>query len=128
MVRIATVRNPRPVRYRCELHAQLETDAGAPAKARVLEISEGGAFVEESAGMEELQVGDGATLGLPLPGGDPWMAHAKVARYGTSRRDLRHGSVDHVTVMAQGFALEFDEMPDDELERLRDFLELLDGR
>ncbi|MEW5740458.1 MAG: PilZ domain-containing protein [Myxococcota bacterium] len=122
------MRNPRPVRYRCELFAQLETDQGVPAKARLLEISEGGAFVEEAAGLEDLQVGDGATLGLALPGGEPWMAHAKVSRHGTSRLDLRHGSVDHVTVLARGYALEFDEMPEDELERLRDFLELLDGR
>lgn len=122
------MRNPRPVRYRCELYAQLETDEGVPAKARVLEISEGGAFVEEAEGLEGLQVGDGATLGIPLPGGEPWLAHAKVARWGTSRLDLRHGSVDHVTVAVRGYALEFDELPEDELERLRDFLELLDGR
>jgi hypothetical protein len=122
------MRNPRPVRYRCELYAQLETDDGVPARARVLEISEGGAFVEEAEGIEALQVGDGTTLGIPLPGGEPWMAHAKVARLGTSRLDLRHGSVDHVTVAAKGYALEFDELAEDDLERLRDFLELLDGR
>ena len=122
------MKNPRPVRYRCELYAQVETDDGSPAKARVLELSEAGAFVEEAEGIEDLQVGDGATLGIPLPGGEPWLAHAKVARHGTSRLDLRHGSVDHVTVAVRGYALEFDEMQEDDLERLRDFLELLDGR
>jgi hypothetical protein len=122
------MRNPRPVRYRCELYAQVETDSGTSAKARLLELSECGAFVQEAPGLEDLQVGDGATLGLALPGGAPWVAHARVSRYGTSRVDLRHGSVDHVTVLARGFAVEFDDMPDDELERLRDFLELLDGR
>lgn len=122
------MRNPRPVRYRCELYAQLETDDGVAAKARVLELSEGGAFVEEAPGLEALQVGDGATLGIPLPGGDPWLAHARVSRHGRSRLDLRHGSIDHVTVSVPGYALEFDELPEDELERLRDFLELLDGR
>jgi hypothetical protein len=116
------------VRYRCELFAQLETDEGVPAKTRVLEISESGAFVEEPEELEGLQVGDGATLGIPLPGGEAWVAHARVVRWGTSRLDLRHGSVDHVTVSVRGYALEFDEIAEDELERLRDFLELLDGR
>jgi hypothetical protein len=51
-----------------------------------------------------------------------------VTRFGSSRRDLRHASVDHVTVGARGYAVEFDELPEDELERLRDFLELLDER
>lgn len=120
---------PRPVRYRCELYAHVEPDSGAePARARVLELSESGAFVEEVAGLEDLQVGDGAIIGLPLRGGEPWVTHMSVTRFGTSRLELRANGVDHVTVSARGFGVEFDELSDDELERIRDFLELLDGR
>ncbi len=117
-----------PVRYRCEVSGEIEPDEGRPTRARVLELSETTAFVEEVEGLEALQVGDGATLWLGLPGGAPWRAHARVTRWGSARLELRRGAVRHVTVAVRGYALDFDELADDELERLRDFLELLDGR
>lgn len=118
---------PRAVRYRCELFAQFELAAGG-YQVRVLEISEGGAFLETVDGLEDLQVGEQASLSIALPGGDPWQTQVRVTRHGTSRLDVHHPSVDHVTVATPGVGVVFDEMPDDELERLRDFLELLDNR
>ncbi|MCU0701928.1 MAG: PilZ domain-containing protein [Myxococcaceae bacterium] len=118
---------PRPVRYRCELFARLEAQ-GAPVKVRVLELSETGAFVEEAPGFDEAQVDDVGHLTLALPGGEPWTGRFRVARLGTSRRELKASGVEHVTVAAQGYGLEFAHDDDDELERLRDFLELLDLR
>ena len=119
----------RPVRHRCELVARLDLEgAAAPIKVRVLDLSEAGAFVEETAGLEELQVGDELKLTLALPGGEPWTTEAIVTRTGTSRRDLKHPSVAHVTVSALGYGLEFSELPDEGLEQLRGFLELLDER
>jgi hypothetical protein len=115
----------RAVRYRCELVAQFTCDAGV-FEARVLELSENGAFLEEG----ELPVGPGdqATLALSLPGGTPLQAALTVVRWGSNRQELRHASVDHLTLARRGFGVEFQAMDDDELERLRDFLELLDGR
>lgn len=118
---------PRPVRYRCELFANI--DAGeANARARVLEMSETGAFIEEADGFEDQQVGDEGVMTLALPGGEPWVGKIRVSRLGTSRRELRDPRVEHVTISARGYGVEFIEVDDDELERLRDFLELLELR
>lgn len=119
---------PRPVRYRCELAAEVLTDEGHGAPARVLELSERGAFVEAVEALEPLQVGDGLTLALAIPGGEPWVARARVSRWGTARLQLSHRVAQHLTVSVPGCALEYDALPDDDLERLRDFLELLDDR
>ena len=119
---------PRPVRYRCELYADLALEVGDGLRVRVLEISEGGAFLEQVPGTEDLQVGERASLSIALPGGDPWRSHVRVSRHGSGRLDLHHPKVDHVTVAVPGYGVEFDGMDDDELERLRDFLELLDNR
>jgi hypothetical protein len=119
----------RPVRYRCELQSQVELDATAgAAKTRVLELSESGAFVEEVPALDDVQLGDGALLGLPLPGGDAWITHVRFARRGTGRLELKVPIAEHVSVAVAGFGVEFEELADDELERLRDFLELFDSR
>jgi hypothetical protein len=123
-VRVTT---PRPVRHRCDLAARLDGFADKPLKVKVLELSEVGGFIEETPGLEELQVGDEFTLTIALPGGN-WSSGAIVMRLGSGRRDLKHAKVDHVTVAATGFGVEFTEMGDDALEQLRDYLELLDER
>jgi hypothetical protein len=95
---------------------------------RVLELSESSAFIEDSEQTLEVNIGDTADLLLALPGGDPFQVKVTVMRFGRSRRDVEHERVDHVTVSALGFGLAFDELPEDELERVRDYLELLDSR
>lgn len=120
---------PRPVRYRCEIAAQVELDTGAdPVRARVLELSETGAFLEEVPGLDDVQGGEGAVIGIPLPGGEPWVSHIKFLRAGAGRVDVRTPRAEHVSVLVRGYGVEFDQVQDDELERLRDFLELLDNR
>jgi hypothetical protein len=118
---------PRPVRYRCELFASIEADE-LQSRARVLEMSESGAFIEEAEGFDDRQVGDEATMTLALPGGEPWSGRFRISRLGTGRRELKDPRVEHVTVSARGYGVEFVEVDDDELERLRDFLELLELR
>lgn len=118
---------PRPVRYRCELYARVEALGGA-AQARVLEVSEVGAFIEECEALGPLQVDDAGLMTLALPGGDPWAGRFQVRRLGTSRREVRDRRADHLTVVAHGYGVEFQGVDDDELERLRDFLELLELR
>lgn len=95
---------------------------------RVLELSERSAFIEHSDATIEVNVGDLAGLTIALPGGEPWSVKVTVARFGRSRRDIRHSRVQHVTVTALGFGLSFGDLPEDELERVRDYLELLDAR
>ena len=120
---------PRPVRYRCEIMSQVELDSGGDAsRARVLELSERGAFLEEVAGIADVQTGEGGVIGIPLPGGDPWIAHIRFLRSGSGRLDVRTPKAEHLSVSVRGFGVEFDALHDDELERLRDFLELLDNR
>lgn len=120
---------PRPVRYRCEIPSRLELDAdGAKITARLLELSETGAFVEEAAGLDDVQVGEGALMLLPLPGGSAWSAHVRFSRVGRGRVDVRSHVAEHVSVSVRGYGVEFDDIGDDELEQLRDFLDLLDSR
>ncbi|MFO0595992.1 MAG: PilZ domain-containing protein [Myxococcaceae bacterium] len=120
---------PRAVRYRCEIQSQIELDTGGDAgRPRVLELSENGAFIEEVGPLAEVQTGDGAVIGIPMPGGDPWVAHVRFTRAGFGRVDVKTNRAEHVSVSVRGFGVEFDELNDDELERLRDFLELLDTR
>lgn len=117
----------RHVRYRCELYARVQTEA-VDVKARVLELSESGAFIEETAGFDEQQVEDEGVMTLALPGGEPWSGSFRVMRLGSSRREVRDPRAQHVTVAASGYGVEFLQIDDDELERLRDFLELLELR
>ncbi|MCA3011301.1 MAG: PilZ domain-containing protein [Myxococcaceae bacterium] len=116
---------PRAVRFRCDLHGRL---GGGALKVRVLELSERGAFVEEPPETAELQVGDEGRLTLSLPGGAPWTCRFRVVHLGTARRELNVAGLQHVTVSVRGFGVEFDHDDEDELERLRDFLELLELR
>lgn len=120
---------PRPVRYRCEIISQLELDGGgAPTRARVLELSEAGAFIEEVKAIDDVQSGDGGLIGIPLPGGEPWVAHIRFTRAGMGQLDVRTPRAEHVSVGVRGYGVEFDQLDDEELERLRDYLELLDTR
>ena len=120
---------PRPVRYRCELSSQIELDSGGDAaRARVLELSETGAFIEEVQAIDDVQTGEGGVIGIPMPGGEPWVAHIMFTRAGTGRIDVRTPRAEHVSVAVRGYGVEFDQLNDEELERLRDFLDLLDSR
>ncbi len=119
----------RPVRYRCELSSQIELDCGGDAaRARVLELSETGAFIEEVQAIDDVQIGEGGVIGIPMPGGEPWVAHIKFTRSGMGRIDVRTPRAEHVSVAVRGYGVEFDQLEDEELERLRDFLDLLDSR
>lgn len=119
----------RPIRYRCELVGHFAVEhAPQGSDVRVLELSENSAFIEQSDETMEVNVGDVGDLLIALPGGAPWAAKATVMRFGRSRRDVHHPSVDDVTITAVGFGLAFFELQDDELERVRDYLELLDVR
>ena len=120
---------PRPARYRCEISSQIVLDSGGPTtRTRVLELSENGAFIEEVPDIDDVQNGDGAVLGIPLPGGEPWIAHIRFMRSGTGRLELRTARAEHVSVTVRGFGVEFDGLDRMGLERLRGFLELLDNR
>lgn len=114
----------RAIRYRCDIQGRLER-GGTRHPVRILQLSEGGAFIETDV---DLQLEEKATLTIPLPGGDPWHAEVTVVRLGRSQRELRHPRVENFTVTRPGVGVTFDHVPDDEVERLRGFLELLDER
>ncbi len=118
----------RPVRYRVELFGLLRVGAARPIKVRLLDLSEGGAFIEQPRQGEEPQESDEVTLGLNFPDLGKWAAKARVCRLGSSRLELRREPAAHVTVIREGLGLEFVEIGDEALERLRSFLELLDQR
>ena len=118
----------RPVRYRVELFGLLAMGPADGVKVRVLDLSETGAFLERPELPEEPQEGDEVTLTLAFPGIGKWIARGVVSRFGSSRLELKRPKAAHVTVVREGFGVEFQGMGEDELEQLRDFLELLDGR
>ncbi|MHB8878019.1 MAG: PilZ domain-containing protein [Myxococcaceae bacterium] len=115
----------RPIRYRCDLAAPLAFEGLGEQRVRILDLSETGAFVETDL---ELQYGDVGRMGIAFPGGDPWGATVRVSRLGASQREVRHPRVENVTVLRPGVGLTFEDIPDDERERLLGFLELLDER
>ncbi len=115
----------RPVRYRCELHARLTLEGEEPRMLRVLDLSEGGAFL---ASDDELDFGATGLLTLALPGGDPFDVKVRVVRLGSSQLEVRHKRVELITVSRTGAGVVFEELPEEEIERLRGFLELLDER
>lgn len=114
----------RPLRYRCDLAGRLEWE-GQQHAVQILDLSETGAFLETQL---DLQVGDRAVVALALPGGEPWYAPVTVVRLSSAQRELRHRRLHHLTVLRYGAGVVFDTVPDDEVERLRGFLELLDER
>lgn len=119
----------RPVRYRCELQSQLELDSsGELVQARVVEISETGGFVEEVPGLLDVQPGEGATIAVPLPGGEPWVARVTFLRNGLGRLELRNARVENLTLQVRGYGITFDKVGAADRERLLDFLDLLDSR
>ena len=118
----------RPVRYRVELFGLLSVGGGSDVKVRVLDLSESGAFLERPPLEEEAQEGDPVAITLGFPGIGKWTASGRVSRLGTSRLELKRPGAAHVTVAREGLGVEFDELGDDALEQLRDFLELLDQR
>lgn len=99
---------------------------GRTTKVRVLDLSETGAFVD--TGGLDVQVGDRGVLMLALPGGGPWPAEVTVVRFGVGQRELRRPGLHHLTVSRHGVGVVFDRIPEDEVERLRGYLELLDER
>ncbi|GEM_PF-2360126 len=121
----------RPVRYRVELFGLLKLGDAEGTKVRVLDLSETGAFIERPVLPEpddEPQEGDAVTLTLAFPGIGKWRAKARVTRLGNSLLELKRPKAVHVTVMREGFGLEFEGLDDESLEQLRDFLELVDQR
>src|SRR3954466_16292290 len=105
---LGAMTTPRPVRYRCEISSQIELDIGGdPARARVLEISETGAFIEEVQAIDDVQPGRGGVIGIPRPGGDPWIAHIRFTWAGHGRVDVRTPRAEHVSVAVRGYGVEF---------------------
>ena len=117
-----------PVRYRVELFGLLVVGADEGVKVRVLDLSETGAFVERPELPEDPQEGDPLTLSLAFPGIGKWTAAAVACRPGTSRLEVKRPGVAHVTVIREGFEIEFVDLEDEALDQLRDYLELLDQR
>ncbi len=115
----------RPVRYRCELDGLLTFGSEAARPVRVLDLSEGGAFL---ACDEDLDYGARGMLSLELPGGEPMRVQVRVIRLGASQLEVRHRKVELITVSRRGSAVVFENLPEDEVGRLRHYLELLDER
>lgn len=119
----------RPVRYRVDMTVEVE-QPGLSQKiaAKLLELSETGAFVGEGDGLDAWEPEGRARMALPIPGGAPWAATIRIVRHGRAMLDLKQRGLDHMSIGVPGWGVEFLELPDEELERLRDFLELLDTR
>ncbi len=119
----------RPVRYRVDMTVEVQvSEQQEKVPAKLLELSETGAFVGDGAGLDEWEPEGRARLALPIPGGGAWSAEIRIVRHGRAMLDLRQRGLDHMSIGVPGWGVEFLDLPDDELERLRDFLELLDTR
>ncbi len=113
----------RAIRYRCNLHATLTMSNRNPNFGRVLDLSESGAFLETTA---DLQVGDEVALQIKLPSDEPWDCLAQVVRLGRGHRELQRPGVDYMTISRLGAAFQFVAPGEEDVERLRSFLDHLD--
>ncbi len=118
----------RPLRLRLNLPAELEREGtvspSKPIPVTVIDLSENGLFAEVELA-HDLQFGDRGRLLIPLPGQTPWTGAVTVRRLGRSLRSIPHARVENVTVSRQGVGLQFDPLPEGELQRLRTLLEAL---
>jgi len=116
----------RAMRVPVSLRARL--DAGAETlDVDIVSLSVSGAFVEMMR-PDRLSKGQPVTVEIPLPGGDPMRVPASVVRLGWCAKQLRSAVVDELVIRIEGVGLEFEELPDEEAERLQDFLDLIQDR
>ncbi len=120
---------PSPVCYRCEIHSEVAFVATASlARLRIFALSELGAFMEARNEQCEVQTGDEAVLRMALPGGSTWTSEITIEGRGSNRVNLRAAPRQHLSLSVSGFHIRFRNVADEELERLRDFLDALDLR
>lgn len=116
----------RPIRYRCELFAELELHGQPRAAAQVVDLSIHGAFIEEPSGLIDPQVSDTGFFTIALPATGPWRAAVTVTRLGNNRRELHHLAAEHLTVTVRGMALEFSGLDPAQRTALERYLEQLE--
>lgn len=93
---------------------------GRAYRAEVLNLSLTGAFLEARFPPRALLV-----LHLPLPGGAPMRLAGRVVREGWAQKFLEDPTVDNLAVRAQGVGVAFDDLEDDDAQRLQDYLDLV---
>ncbi len=98
---------------------------GQPYRADLINLSLTGGFLEIDS---QLPAGTRMDLHLPLPGGEPLVVRAAVARYGTCTKRVNHPEVDNLVIAAQGIGVVFDELDDCDAQRLQDYLDLVIDR
>jgi hypothetical protein len=113
----------RPLRYRCDLPAELVVSDEAPSTGRIIDLSETGAFLETRA---DLQFGDQVVLRAVLPDGEPWEVTVRVSRLGSSQREIHHPRVENVTVARLGAGVRFEKLEGPAHRRLMLLLDRLD--
>lgn len=128
MMKLSRMTTRRPVRYRCELQSRiLLPTLNAQYSARTLELSLTGAFVEEPSGFPQIQVGESGLLTLSLLGGAVWTVHFRLMRFGSTRLEKPVPVGRHLSVLCQGFAVEFVDIDARNQTQLSDSLRLLDA-
>lgn len=98
---------------------------GQPYRADLINLSLTGGFLEVAS---DLPPGTRMQLHLPLPGGEPMVVSATVARAGTCTKVVEHPGVDNLVVSAQGVGVVFDELDDPDAQRLQDYIDLVIDR
>lgn len=105
----------RPPRVRTGLAARCAIDGGE-VPARLVDVSVGGAFVEEAYPPAH---GSRVRLVLPLPDGQPPLSlAAEVVRSGAALRLVPGAAMERLCVRVGGMGVRFLELDDDALRRL----------
>lgn len=109
---------------RVPLHMKVTLTVGERRiDARLIDLSVTGGFVELSS---PLPLGTELEITMPLPGGPPLRASATVMRVGTNPKFVPSTELDHLVIVVAGVGLNFAGLPEDELQRVADYLELVE--
>ncbi len=109
----------RAERVSVQLAVKVVVD-GHAYRAEMVNVSLTGAFLEAS-----FPIGTPLEVHIPLPGGEPMQLTASVVREGWCQKFLEDRKVDNLAVRALGVGVCFDELDDENAQRLQDYLELV---
>ncbi len=113
----------RKRRFRADCTAELSAPGLSLLTAQVIDLSEGGAFIETAAAWP---LGLRVKLKLLVPAHAPLIFMSKVLRTGSVEKRVKHPELEYLVVRARGLAVKFDPLSGDTARGLLRYLATLE--